>query len=156
MSRRCETRRYCRWDIKEQGRIIERERECAVCWLKAIVFNRSTFQSEIVSEFIRQMFSFYFLYARYWTFGFPQMHRFSLPPEDLPPSQDKGAITVFLFVSVRLTFRVTHEMSYRFNIPLKLWHHSIDVGNVRVNAVVHGKCDRCHQFVKWRTTGGWL
>ena len=22
-----------------------------------------------------------------------------------------------------------------------------------VNAVVHGKCDRCHQFVKWRTTG---
>ena len=24
---------------------------------------------------------------------------------------------------------------------------------MRVNAVVHGKCDRCHQFVKWRTTG---
>ena len=23
---------------------------------------------------------------------------------------------------------------------------------MRVNAVVHGKCDRCHQFVKWRTT----
>ena len=22
-----------------------------------------------------------------------------------------------------------------------------------MNAVVHGKCDRCHQFVKWRTTG---
>ena len=26
---------------------------------------------------------------------------------------------------------------------------------VRVNAVVHGKCGRCHQFVKWRTRGGW-
>ena len=24
-----------------------------------------------------------------------------------------------------------------------------------MNAVVHGKCDRCHQFVKWRTTDGW-
>ena len=24
---------------------------------------------------------------------------------------------------------------------------------MRVNAVVHGKYDRCHQFVKWRTTG---
>ena len=24
---------------------------------------------------------------------------------------------------------------------------------MRVNAVVLGKCDRCHQFVKWRTTG---
>ena len=24
---------------------------------------------------------------------------------------------------------------------------------MRVNAVVHGKSDRCHQFVKWRTTG---
>ena len=23
-----------------------------------------------------------------------------------------------------------------------------------MNAVVHGKCDRCHQFVEWRTTGG--
>ena len=24
---------------------------------------------------------------------------------------------------------------------------------MRVNAVVRGKCDRCHQFVKWRTAG---
>ena len=24
---------------------------------------------------------------------------------------------------------------------------------MRVNAVVHGKCDRCHQSVKWRTSG---
>jgi hypothetical protein len=31
----------------------------------------------------------------------------------------------------------------------------MDVANVGVNAVVHGKCDRCHRFVKWRTTGGW-
>ena len=26
---------------------------------------------------------------------------------------------------------------------------------MRVNAVVNGKCDRCHQFVKWQTRGGW-
>ena len=43
---------------------------------------------------------------------------------------------------------MAHEMSYRFIIALKLCHHSIDFANVRVNAVVHGKCDRCHQFVK--------
>ena len=24
---------------------------------------------------------------------------------------------------------------------------------MRVNAVVHGRRDRCHKFVKWRTTG---
>ena len=57
-------------------------------------------------------------------------------------------------ILTKLTYRVAHEMSYHFIIPLKLCHHSIDVANVRVNAVVHGKCDRCHQFVKWRTTGG--
>ena len=45
-------------------------------------------------------------------------------------------------------YRVAHEMSYHFIIPLKLQHRSNDVANVRVNAVVHGKCDRCHQFVK--------
>ena len=44
-------------------------------------------------------------------------------------------------------------MSYHFIIPLKLYHHSIDVAYVRVNAVVHGKYDRCQQFVKWPTTG---
>ena len=42
-------------------------------------------------------------------------------------------------------YRMTHEMPYHFIFPLKLKHHSIDVANVRVNAVVHGK---------WRTTGG--
>jgi DNA-directed RNA polymerase alpha subunit len=44
-----------------------------------------------------------------------------------------------------LIYMVAHEMSYHFLIPLKLYHHSIDVANVRVNAVVHGKCDRCHK-----------
>ena len=48
---------------------------------------------------------------------------------------------------------LAHEMSYHFIIPLMLYHHSIDVANVRVNAVVHGKCDRSYQFVKWRTAG---
>ena len=44
-----------------------------------------------------------------------------------------------------------------FYHPIKIvatYARSIDVTNVRVNAVVHGKCDRRHQFVKWRTTGG--
>ena len=50
--------------------------------------------------------------------------------------------------SVVAIYRVAHEMSYNFIIPLKLQHRSIDVANVRVNVVVHGKCDRCHQFVK--------
>jgi transposase-like protein len=40
---------------------------------------------------------------------------------------------------------VAHELSYHFIIPLKLKYHSIEVANVRVNAVVHGKCDRCRK-----------
>jgi hypothetical protein len=48
-------------------------------------------------------------------------------------------------------YRMAQEMLYHFSIKLKLQHHSINIANVRVNAVVHGKCDRCHQFLKWRT-----
>ena len=44
-------------------------------------------------------------------------------------------------------------MSYHFIIPLKLKHNSIDVANVQVNAVVHGKCDRCHQVFKMAVNG---
>jgi len=51
------------WDgtvvvVWEEGRIIESE--CALCWQTAIVFNRSTFQSENFVVFLRQILSFFF------------------------------------------------------------------------------------------------
>jgi hypothetical protein len=36
-------------------------------------------------------------------------------------------------------------MSYKYIIALYMYYQSIDVVNVLVNTVVHGKSDRCHK-----------
>lgn len=84
----------------ENGVVLLRAKVLSTDWQK-LCLTAPHFRVRTLQYFSDKLFHF-LLYARYWTFWFPQMHRFSLPPEKSPPSQDKGPSYIFC-VSVRLT-----------------------------------------------------